>query len=184
MPTSLSWNGTPATIGRRRRMPAPQVGPRHHVDWLTLLLVGGLIATDLAAFGVAYRLATIDVLAEVTGEVRADWPGVPGTTLPPHEEPTTSHKRSSLSRRSEPVPVNEARPNVSLPLPAAPVNDSKPSEATAIPSVPAAPKVLETPLASPSTAPLPDNDQVSNEAPAPTRETGEGTGPRRDAESP
>jgi hypothetical protein len=155
---------------------------RDDIRWLNLLLASGLVSINLVAFGAAYWLATRDIMTEFTGEVRIGSNGSLRARGVRDVEATRSYKWSSLSKKGDPVAAEEES-NVSLPLPPPRLNTSKPSVTTATPTAARAPRRLaEAPMASPNTAPLPE--QESQEEPRPVRDASAGveTGPR--AESP
>jgi hypothetical protein len=148
---------------------ARQLGRIDEVRLNTLLVIG-LVSINLLAFGTAYWWATRDILAEVSGEVLAEWTDAPRTrTL----------KRSSLSLGSALVPARESLSELDLPLPPprfAPPRAPKPQAKAQ--RLPDPPTVMDEPLTSPSMTPL-SHERQSQRTPAVTA-----TDPRRDLESP
>jgi hypothetical protein len=142
---------------------------RDDIRWLNVLLASGLVSINLVAFGAAYWLATRDIMSEFTGEVRIGSNGVARPRGIREAGSNQSHKRSSLSKRSDAVAIEEVS-NISLPLPLPlpRVNSSKPSISTPAPTLRAARRLADSPMASPNTAPLPEPE--SQDEPRPSRD--------------
>jgi hypothetical protein len=144
---------------------------RDDIRWLNTVLAVGLVSINLIAFGAAYWLATRDIMAEFTGEVRArggrdaDRVGV--------------LKRSSLSRKVRPMPMEEASYD-SFPLPLPHLNRAKPTGTATFSPAPGPRQLADIPLASPNTAPPaePESLEAAADDPIVSVETG------RPAESP
>jgi hypothetical protein len=148
---------------------ARQLGRIDEVRLNTLLVIG-LVSINLLAFGTAYWWATRDILAEVSGEVLAEWTDAPRTrTL----------KRSSLSLGSALVPARESLSELDLPLPLPRFATPGPPKAQAkAHRSPEPSTVIDEPLTLPSMTPLSHEKEIQR------RPAVKATDPRRDLESP
>jgi hypothetical protein len=144
---------------------------RDDIRWLNTALAVGLVSINLIAFGAAYWLATRDIMAEFTGEVRAR-----GAR---DADRAGALKRSSLSRKGRLAPIEEASYD-SLPLPLPHLNRAKASEAAMFSPARGSRKLADIPLASPNTAPPaePESREAATDEPSVSLET------KRTAESP
>jgi hypothetical protein len=143
---------------------------RDDIRWLNMLLACGLVSINLVAFGAAYWLATRDIMSEFTGEVRIGSNGAARPRGIRGAGSNRSHKRSSLSKRSDAVAIEEASNMfLPLPLPLPRLNSSKPSVSTPASTLRAARRLADSPMASPNTAPLPEQ-QESQDEPRPSRD--------------
>jgi hypothetical protein len=156
------------------RLVGCQVGWLGKTRRLNALLVIGLVSINLVAFGTAYWWATRDILAEVTGEVVAEWMDGPNGSA---SAPNRILKRSSLSKSTGPI-SREPESELALPLPPPPMTERKSFTVRVRQNLPALTSVMDVVLASPSTESVPQKKEIQvTSAPKPAS-------PRLDAQSP
>jgi hypothetical protein len=138
------------------RLVTCQVGWLGETRRLNALLVIGLVSINLVAFGTAYWWATRDILAEVTGEVLAEWMDGPNGSA---SAPTRTLKRSSLSKSTRPI-SREPESELALPLPPPPMTEPKSLTVRVRQRLPAVTSVMDALLASPSTESVPEKKEI------------------------